>query len=64
VLISTRRTAQFVALDVPGAVASDSWFHLPAGASASVELTPDGSGRAVRRGRVRALNQHGAVVIA
>jgi beta-mannosidase len=64
VLISTRRTAQFVALDVPGALASDSWFHLPPGASVSVELTPDGSGRPVRRGHVRALNQAGAVTIA
>ena len=36
--VKTQRFAQFVVVDVPGFVPSDSWFHLPPGARQSVTL--------------------------
>jgi beta-mannosidase len=53
--VSTRRFAQWVAIDVPGFIPEDSWFHLAPGDTRTMALhrvvecaTP--------RGRVRALN--------
>ncbi len=54
--ISSRRFAQYVHVDVPGFVASDSWFHLPPGGARSVLLRPDAGSDGEPRGRVRALN--------
>ena len=53
--VRTRRFAQWVALEIPGFVAEDSWFHVAPGGERTVELRPlDGS--AAPKGRVRALN--------
>ena len=52
--VASRLFAQYVALDVPGFEASDSWFHLPPGHRKTVRLSSD-SGQAPR-GTVRALN--------
>jgi len=53
--VSTRRLAQWVAVDAPGFVPEDSWFHMPPGSSRRFRLMPIGPpGRL--RGRVRALN--------
>ncbi len=53
--IRTRRLAQWLAIDVPGFVPEDSWFHLAPGRERTLVLEPIGTpGRL--RGRVRALN--------
>ncbi len=58
--VSTRRFAQFVSVDVPGYLASDSWFHLPPGSHRSLALEQIGdSSRPV--GHVRALNSEVSV---
>ncbi len=55
--VSTRRFAEFVAVDVPGYRPSESWFHLAPGATRHVELFPEGeSAPPALRGHVRALN--------
>lgn len=63
--VTTRATAEWVCIDVPGHEPSDSWFHLPAGASRTVLLRAGGSGGGVATpvvavpapvGRVRAVN--------
>ncbi len=53
--VSTRRFAQWVVVEVPGLRPSDSWFHLPPGATRTVVLHRTGD---VERpaGQVRALN--------
>jgi beta-mannosidase len=57
VSVTTRRFAEFVALDVPGFVPTDSWFHLPPGATREIELRPAPGGAVEHpRGHVRALN--------
>ncbi len=69
VVISTRRMAQGVALDVPGWLPSDSWFHLAPGITRTVSLVPDGSvpglgtDRLPAGSRVRALNAAESVTI-
>lgn len=55
-LVSARRFAQYVQVDVPGFVADDSWFHLPPGGQKSTVLRPSPGGPEVPRGWVRALN--------
>jgi len=53
--VTTRRFAQWVVVEVPGFVPSDSWFHLPPGATRTVTLLrSDGAERP--SGLVRALN--------
>ncbi len=53
--VTTGRFAQWVVVEVPGFVPSDSWFHLPPGASRTVTLLrSDGAERP--SGLVRALN--------
>ncbi|MGA2837929.1 MAG: glycosyl hydrolase [Acidimicrobiales bacterium] len=54
--VSSRRFAQYVHVDVPGFVASDSWFHLPPGGARTVLLRPDAGSVGEPMGRVRALN--------
>jgi beta-mannosidase len=56
--ISADAFAQYVAIDVPGFLASDSWFHLAPGRSRQVRLVcVDSADRArVPSGSVRALN--------
>jgi beta-mannosidase len=54
--ISTREFAQYVHVDVPGFVASDSWLHLPPGGERDVLLHPSPGAAAVPTGTVRALN--------
>ena len=59
--VSTIRAARWVAIEVPGYVPSDSWFHLPPGGRRTVRVRPLGArGGAgappALRGRVRALN--------
>ncbi len=54
--VSSRRFAHYVHVDVPGFVASDSWFHLPPGGARSVLLRPDAASGGEPRGQVRALN--------
>lgn len=60
VVVSTVQTASFVALDLPGYVPSENYFHLPAGSSRSLSLQPlpgpTGQNRALISGTVRALN--------
>jgi beta-mannosidase len=57
VTLRTRRFAQWVALEVPGFVPNDSWFHLAPGAERAFGLRPlNGDAGASPRGRVRALN--------
>jgi beta-mannosidase len=53
--VTTRRLAQWVVVEVPGFLATDSWFHLAPGATRSLSLLPRGeAGRPA--GLVRALN--------
>ena len=56
--VSARRFAQYVHVDAPDFIASDSWFHLPPGGGRDVILRPrSGSGsEAAPSGVVRALN--------
>jgi beta-mannosidase len=58
--VSTRRFAQFVAVDVPGYRAADSWFHLePGGTQATLlypQRSPEPAGDRAPIGQVRALN--------
>lgn len=60
--VGTDRFAQYVALDIPGYLPSDSWFHLGPAATRTLRLTPAGPTGApageVRAptGEVRALN--------
>jgi beta-mannosidase len=60
--VRTRRLAQWVALEVPGFLPLDSWFHLLPGAARTLSLVPDPgvegdpTDRRVPRGKVRALN--------
>lgn len=61
VAVSTRRFAQWVAVEVPGHLPLDSWFHLAPGTSRTVALVadpaaPDEASGGGLRGRVRALN--------
>jgi len=53
--ISSRLLAQWVAVDVPGFVPSDSWFHLAPGATRTIRLLGDDPEREPG-GEVRALN--------
>jgi beta-mannosidase len=50
--VASEQFAQYVALDVPGFRASDSWFHLLPGEAHEIALHGEGS----PDGRVRALN--------
>ena len=61
--LSTRRFAQWVALDVRGFLPEDSWFHLLPGATRRLRLTPREPGTRLR-GRVRALNCQVATPVA
>jgi beta-mannosidase len=58
--VSTRRFAQFVAVDVPGYRPADSWFHLEPGGTQATLLYPQRSPELARDrapvGQVRALN--------
>jgi beta-mannosidase len=57
VSVRTRRFAQWVALEVPGFVPNDSWFHLAPGTERTFVLRPlNGDPGASPRGRIRALN--------
>jgi beta-mannosidase len=61
VALTTRASAQWVCVEVAGYEPSDSWFHLPAGATRTLTLRPGGSAGAsgvpgVPTGRVRAVN--------
>jgi len=60
--VSTRRFAEFVAIDVPGFRPEDSWFHLAPSGRRTVRLTRTGSSE-VPSGRVRALNVQSAVPV-
>jgi beta-mannosidase len=63
VTVTTRRFAQWVVVEVPGFLATDSWFHLAPGASRSLGLVPRGeAGRPA--GLVRALNARATTRIA
>jgi beta-mannosidase len=53
--IATRDFAHYVAIDTPGFEPSDSWFHLPPGASTTVTLRDMAASRRPA-GSVRALN--------
>jgi len=53
--VRTVRFAQWVALDVPGYLPSDSWFHLAPGQQRLLALHPVGA-EGPPRGRLRALN--------
>ncbi len=55
VTVRTRRFAQWVALDLPGFLPSDSWFHLAPGSERTVTLRATG-GDDSPKGRIRALN--------
>jgi beta-mannosidase len=54
--IRTRRFAQWVVVDVPGFVPSDSWFHIAPDSVHQVTLESLDDGDAAPRGKVRALN--------
>jgi len=54
--VSSRRFAQFVAVDVPGFRPGDSWFHLEPGGSRSIDLHRVTPGDRPPKGQVRALN--------
>lgn len=56
VTIRTRRFAQWVVVDVPGFLPSDSWFHIAPDSVRQVTLQPLNDGDAAPRGKVRALN--------
>ncbi len=60
-LVSTRRFAQFVSIDVPGFRPADSWFHLEPGGSAAIALHRVSTGDKPPKGQVRALNSQEAV---
>lgn len=60
--VSTRRLAQFVAVDIPGFRPSDSWFHLPPSCERTLNLSRSGCSE-VPRGRLRALNSRRAVIV-
>jgi beta-mannosidase len=53
--VTSRRFAQFVVVDVEGFIADNSWFHLPPGATRTVNLMPLAS-TVQPRGYVSALN--------
>lgn len=53
--LSSTRLAQFVALDVPGYLPEDCWFHLAPGRIKTVLLAPMGA-HSAPAGRIRALN--------
>ncbi len=57
-LVSSRRFAQHIQIDVPGFAPDDSWFHLPPGGSREILLRPESGTEpgSEPRGRVRALN--------
>jgi beta-mannosidase len=67
VTVSTRRFAQWVRVDVPGFVPSDSWFHLAPGAARTVALcavSPPAGGTDRRpSGAVSALNLASSVPV-
>jgi len=54
--VSTRRFAQYIQIDIPGFVASDSWFHLPPGGTRELVLRPEPGCDHEPKGRLRALN--------
>ncbi len=60
--VTTRRFAQWVALDVPGYVPEDSWFHMLPGSRRVIRLEAEGTTRPPR-GRLRALNSGSPVLI-
>jgi beta-mannosidase len=62
--VSTRRFAQYVAVDVPGFRPDDSWFHLEPGGSRVVGLHRVGSGDQGPKGQVRALNSEAVARVA
>jgi beta-mannosidase len=53
--VKTRDLAHYVAIDVPGFVPDDCWFHLAPGTERTVHLHPNGH-RTTPTGFVRALN--------
>ncbi len=61
--VTTRRFAQSVAIDVPGFVPSDSWFHVAPGATRDIVLAPRGGFDGRPAGSVRALNCRGEVTV-
>jgi beta-mannosidase len=56
VTVRAERFAQWVRLDIPGFVPTDSWFHLAPGSSRVVGLTAETAGDRPPRGQVGALN--------
>jgi len=63
VTVTTRRFAQWVVVEVPDFLATDSWFHLAPGATRSLTLLPQGeAGRPA--GLVRAMNAQATTRIA
>lgn len=59
VVVKAARTATFVAVDAPGWVPGDGWFHLAAGQETTIALHPDRTGAPTTyppMGTVRALN--------
>jgi beta-mannosidase len=62
VTITTRRFAQWVSVSVPGFQPSDSWFHLPPGATRIITLD-GGQGSERPRGSVRSINGQNPVRI-
>ncbi len=62
--ISTGRFAQYVQVDVPGFVASDSWFHLEPGGRRTLQLRPEPGHDRRPTGRLRALNSAETAVVA
>jgi beta-mannosidase len=64
VVVNTDRFAQSVAIEVPGFLPSDSWFHLRPGGETVVTLSAVLPSEGTRpRGKVRALNMRGAIPI-
>ena len=62
--LTTQRFAQAVAVEVPGYVADDSYFHMAPGAEKWVTLTPEDAAHAkAPRGVVRPLNTQSSVRI-
>lgn len=57
--VSTELFAQWVAIDVPGFLPADSWFHLLPGQSRTVALHPETADGHRPSGEVRALNAAG-----
>jgi beta-mannosidase len=62
VTITSKRFAQWVAVDAPGFTPRDSWFHLAPGATRTIRLRGDDPDRDPR-GEVRALNSRTPVPI-